>query len=116
MTTFSIPETNQFPSHKHSVLIDTDIGDDIDDALALALALKSPELELQAVTTVFGDTQSRARLAAHLLRIFEREDVPVAAGVQIPMQLRHPPSGVPQAAIVDGSETFQLSPPSQVRR
>jgi len=88
-------------SSKYIVLIDTDIGDDIDDALALALALKSTEIELQGVTTVFGDTQRRAQLAAHLLSIFGRADISIAAGIGTPLQSRHRPSGVPQAAILD---------------
>ena len=94
-------EASQSKPHRHAVLIDTDIGDDIDDALALALALRSPEIELLGVTTVFGDTQKRAHLAAHVLQTFGREDIAVAAGVQMPLQLRHRPSGVPQAAILD---------------
>jgi inosine-uridine nucleoside N-ribohydrolase len=93
---------------KYNVLIDTDIGDDIDDALALALALRSPEIELRGVTTVFGDTLRRAHLASHLLRVFGREDIPIAAGRQEPLQLRHRPSGVPQAAILDRNEEFSV--------
>ena len=38
---------------KNKIILDTDIGDDIDDAFALALALKSPEIEILGVTTVF---------------------------------------------------------------
>jgi purine nucleosidase len=38
------------------IVLDTDIGSDCDDVIALALALASPELELAAVTTVTGDT------------------------------------------------------------
>ncbi len=95
------PETNQSHFLKISVLIDTDIGDDIDDALALALALQSSELEVLGITTVFGDTQRRAQLAMHLLTVFNREAIPVAAGVASPIQHRHRPSGVPQAAILD---------------
>src|SRR5215471_18842563 len=41
------------------VVIDTDIGDDIDDAFAIALALRSPELEILGVSTTFGDTETR---------------------------------------------------------
>jgi inosine-uridine nucleoside N-ribohydrolase len=52
---------------KTPILLDTDIGTDIDDAFALALIINSPELELRGVTTVAGDTQARARLAAKLL-------------------------------------------------
>jgi purine nucleosidase len=93
-------EISQSPG-KQAVLIDSDIGDDIDDALALALALCSPELDVRAVTTVFGDTPRRARLAAYLLKVFGNEDIPVAAGTREPIQPRHRPSGVPQAAILD---------------
>src|SRR5437016_911505 len=103
----SISQTpaSQLYSRKYNVLIDTDIGDDIDDALALALALRSPEIELLGVTTVFGDTQKRAQLAAHLLQTFGREDIPVAAGQQIPLLPYHRPSGVPQAAILNTCAT-----------
>jgi len=62
------------------VIIDTDIGDDIDDAFALGLALKSPELKVVGVTTTFGDTQLRARLVDRYLRAVGRSDIPVFAG------------------------------------
>ena len=67
------------------VVLDTDIGTDVDDALALALALASPELELVAVTTVSGDTTLRARIAARLLALAGRTDVPVHAGCAEPL-------------------------------
>lgn len=69
----------QSPSPE-KVIIDTDIGDDIDDAFALALALRSPELQILGVTTTFGDTQLRAQLAERLLTEAGRSDIPVAAG------------------------------------
>ena len=62
------------------VIIDTDIGDDIDDAFALALALRSPELKILGVTTTFRDTEMRARLVDRYLKAVGREDIPVAAG------------------------------------
>ena len=102
---------SQCNSRKYKVLIDTDIGDDIDDALALSLALCSPEIELLGVTTVFGDTQKRAHLAAHILEVFRHEDIPVAAGQQMPLLLRHRPSGVPQAAILDPCEPLATFSP-----
>jgi purine nucleosidase len=64
------------------VILDTDIGDDIDDAFALALVLRSPELHLVGITTEFGDTALRARLVDHYLKAVGREDIPVAAGVE----------------------------------
>jgi len=72
------------------VALDTDIGDDIDDAFAVALACLSPELELVAVTTVYGDVGARARLAARLLGALGRDDVPVAAGAPHPIAGRGP--------------------------
>jgi inosine-uridine nucleoside N-ribohydrolase len=66
------------------VIIDTDIGDDIDDAFALAFALNSSELNVKAVTTVFGNVEIRTKLALKLLKTFGREDIPVATGVGKP--------------------------------
>jgi inosine-uridine nucleoside N-ribohydrolase len=73
-------------SPKIPILLDTDIGTDIDDAFALALVIKSPELELLGVTTASGDTQARARLAAKMLWEAGRRDVPVVAGEPGPPQ------------------------------
>ncbi len=64
----------------HKILLDTDIGDDIDDALALALTLEMPEMDLVGVTTVFQNTEKRARIARKMLSLWGR-DVPVYAGL-----------------------------------
>jgi inosine-uridine nucleoside N-ribohydrolase len=63
------------------VVLDTDIGDDIDDAFALALLLRSPEVHLLGITTAFGDTELRARLVDRYLAAVGRKDLPVEAGV-----------------------------------
>jgi purine nucleosidase len=63
------------------VIIDTDIGDDIDDAFAVSLALDSPELEIQGITTAWGDTSLRARLVERLLNLAGRASIPVAQGI-----------------------------------
>jgi inosine-uridine nucleoside N-ribohydrolase len=63
------------------VIIDSDIGDDVDDAFALALALRSPELEILGVTTTFGDTELRAKLADRFLGEAGRSGIPVATGI-----------------------------------
>jgi inosine-uridine nucleoside N-ribohydrolase len=70
---------------KTKVIIDTDIGDDVDDALAIALALNSPELEIVGITTVFRNTTLRARLAKKLVRVFGRPDIPVVRGIEKPL-------------------------------
>lgn len=62
------------------VILDTDIGTDIDDTWALAMLLNSPELKLEAVVTSHGDTRYRALLAAKMLAVADREDVPVGEG------------------------------------
>jgi purine nucleosidase len=67
------------------VIFDTDIGDDIDDALALALALQSPELDVRLVTTVADDVESRTRLAWKELGLFGRQDIPLATGAPEPL-------------------------------
>lgn len=72
------------------ILFDTDIGSDVDDAIALGLVLAAPEeLELVAVTTVGGRAATRARIAARLLGIAGRTDVEVCAGEVVPI-LRSP--------------------------
>ncbi len=66
------------------VIIDTDIGDDIDDAFAVALALRSPELQILGITTTFGDTETRAKLLDRFLAEAGRPEIPVAAGAATP--------------------------------
>ena len=52
---------------REKIIIDTDIGDDIDDAFAAALALSSPDFEVLGVSAGFGDTVTRARMLDRLL-------------------------------------------------
>jgi inosine-uridine nucleoside N-ribohydrolase len=66
------------------VILDTDIGDDIDDAFALALALRSPELKLLGITTTFGDTELRAKLVDRYLWNVGRHEFPVVPGALTP--------------------------------
>ena len=62
------------------IIIDTDIGDDVDDAFALALAVKSPELQVLGVMTTFGDTEARAKITDRFLGEVGRGEIPVLAG------------------------------------
>jgi len=97
---------------RQKVIIDTDIGDDIDDAFALALALQSPKLEVLQLNADFGDTPLRARLLERFLKAVGRQDIPVAVGVQttasnIFTQRRYaemePASNVPQRDAVQAT-------------
>lgn len=68
-----------------NLIIDTDIGDDADDVLALAFALQHPELNIKGVTTVFKNTALRAKIARYTLDLFGRNDIPVGAGAGMPL-------------------------------
>jgi inosine-uridine nucleoside N-ribohydrolase len=70
------------PAEPQLVILDTDIGDDIDDAFALALALRSPELKILGITTAFGDTELRAKLLDRYLAAVGRSDIPVMVGAR----------------------------------
>jgi len=76
-------ETNLAKPVPIPVILDTDIGDDIDDTWALALLLKSPELDLKLVVGDYGEAQYRARLLAKLLERAGRTNVPVGVGLDI---------------------------------
>ena len=54
------------------ILLDTDIGTDVDDCLALALLLRSPELEPVGITCVYGDVALRARMVRHYACFLKR--------------------------------------------
>ena len=75
------------------LIIDTDPG--VDDAFAIALACASPEVDLLAVTTVFGNVplETTTRNALRVLALCGREDVPVAAGADRPLAHPHPHRG-----------------------
>jgi len=75
------------------IILDTDIGDAIDDALALAFALHSPELDVRAVTTVIDDVESKTRLAWKMLSVYNRRDIALAMGASEP--LLDPTTSVP---------------------
>ncbi len=62
------------------VILDTDIGGDIDDTWALVMMLKCPELDVKLVVSDTGDTDYRARLLAKLLEVAGRTDIPVGVG------------------------------------
>jgi inosine-uridine nucleoside N-ribohydrolase len=62
------------------VILDTDIGDDIDDSWALVELLKSPQFDVKLITTTYGKPEYRARLIAKYLTIAGRTEIPVGLG------------------------------------
>ena len=67
------------------LILDTDIGTDVDDAWALALCLASPEIELLGVTLVHADLETRAKVALKMLKLAGRTDIPVYKGISNPL-------------------------------
>ena len=76
------------------ILLDTDIGSDIDDALCLAYLLRQPRCELVGITTVTGEARERAMLADAVCRAAGRTDIPIHSGAEKPFFV---PQGQPEA-------------------
>ena len=79
------------------VILDTDIGGDIDDTWALGFLLKCPELDVRLVVTDTEDTRYKAKVVAKFLAAVGRADLPVAVGVPTP----HDPVHKTQASWVE---------------
>jgi len=62
---------------KNRIIIDTDIGSDIDDAYALVFALNSPEIEIKAILTNNSNVERKAQIA----RAFT-EEIPIFKGIE----------------------------------
>src|SRR5699024_10892319 len=91
------------------VVLDTDIGSNVDDLLALLFTLGSTKLDLVGVTTVYGDTTLRAKVAHSILELAGRADVPVGYGVETPL------SGKPVFWTGHEGEGYNLSDVSEPR-
>jgi purine nucleosidase len=79
------------------ILLDTDIGSDIDDAVCLAYLLAQPECELLGITTVTGEGLQRAMMASALCRLAGK-DVPIYIGAENPLIIEQRQPQAPQAA------------------
>lgn len=105
----SAPSDPPTRANPEKIIIDTDIGDDIDDAFAVALALRSPELQILGITTTSGDTATRAKLVERLLAVAGREDIPVAVGAPT-----SPKTALTQRPYADGSNLQPKAHPAAV--
>lgn len=94
---------------REKIIIDTDIGDDIDDAFAVGLALNSPELEVLGISTTFGDTEARAKILDRMLGEAGRSDIPVLAGSPT-----HAPNPMSQRRYGEDGHFARASHPSAV--
>lgn len=88
------------------IWIDTDVGSDVDDALAIAYVARHPDFELVGVSTVFGDIPVRTRIAEALLDLAGEGHVPVLPGLGVPItpRRRGVMFGFEGKGIIDGPE------------
>lgn len=77
------PTPSDPPRPKIPVILDTDIGDDIDDTWALGLALRSPEFDVKLVIGDYGRALYRAKIIAKFLERAGRTDIAVGVGLDI---------------------------------
>jgi len=87
---------------KLKVLLDTDIGSDIDDAVALAYLLSQPRCDLVGVTTVSGQPIKRAQMVSAICRNVGRDDVPIHSGTQTGIIEPVAQTGAAQAKALEG--------------
>ncbi len=83
------------------VLLDTDIGSDIDDAVCLAYLLQQPACELVGITTVTGEPVKRAMLASCFCQAAGKGDIPIYPGCATPMLGNSIQPRAPQEAVLD---------------
>jgi len=90
--------------------IDTDIGTDIDDAVAILCAARHPEIHLVGVSTVFRHVEARAWLARELLARAGIANVPILPGAVAPADGPAPTDITPPAQALNAPTTSSISP------
>lgn len=85
---------------QEKVILDTDIGTDIDDAVCLAYLLAQPRCDLLGVTTVTGEVEKRAMMASAMCKVAGR-DIPIHAGVDTPLLIPQQQTSASQAVALD---------------
>lgn len=84
----------------HKILLDTDIGSDIDDAVCLAYLLAQPDCDLMGITTVSGEGKQRAMIASAQCKAAGK-NVPIYIGAEVPLIVPQRQSQAPQSAALD---------------
>jgi len=100
----------QAQTAREKIIIDTDIGDDIDDAFAVALALSSPEFEVLGFSASFGDTPTRARMLDRMLGELGHSDIPVTMGTPVDVNR----TAFTQRRYAEGGQFARASHPNSV--
>ncbi|NMB12609.1 MAG: nucleoside hydrolase [Firmicutes bacterium] len=101
---------------KIPLLLDTDIGSDIDDAACLAYLLHQPQCELLGITTVSGESVHRAMLADAVCQAVGRRDIPIHPGCEQPLLVEQKQKAAPQKEVLGRwSHRQRFEPGSAVR-
>lgn len=84
-----------------AILLDTDIGSDIDDAICVSYLLCQPRCELVGITTVSGQPRLRAALVDAVCQAAGRTDLAIHAGTEHAIAASTPQPDVPQATVLE---------------
>ncbi|HEY0866234.1 MAG TPA: nucleoside hydrolase [Fimbriimonas sp.] len=82
------------------VLLDTDPGSDIDDAVCIGYLLSNPDCDLLGITTVTGEPEKRAMIASAVCHAYGREDVPIYPGAAAPLLIDSHQPYAPHARVL----------------
>lgn len=86
---------------KQKILLDTDIGQDMDDACSIAYLCAHPDSDLIGITTVSGEAVSRAKLASAVCTSMGRPDIPIYPGLETCILKEQHQSFCPQTHLLD---------------
>ena len=109
------PTSLKTATHPTKIIIDSDIGDDVDDVFAIGLALTSHEVEILGISSAWGDTQLRARMIDRLLIETNATNIPVAEGIPTKAQSQFSQARGQRAATSRRNLTHQPSTSSSTK-
>lgn len=94
------------------IILDTDIGSDIDDAICLAYLLSEPNCDLLGITTVSGEAVERAMIASALCKAAGK-NIPIYPGAVKPLLIAQKQPKAQQAVALSGWEHERDFPPNE---
>ncbi|PWJ52102.1 nucleoside hydrolase [Faecalicatena contorta] len=97
---------------KEKIIIDTDIGTEVDDAITLAYLLANPRADILGITTVTGEATQRAKLASVFCEVAGR-DIPIYPGCEEPLLVPQIELYAPQQVILNKWKHRQEFPKNQ---
>lgn len=96
---------------KEKILLDTDIGSDIDDAIALSYLLLNPKCEIVGITTVSGESEKRAMIADVICKK-SGKNIPILPGAEEPILIEQPQKECQQSKALSKFKDYRKDYPS----